>query len=149
MPASFERLTIAGSWSVASDDRALVAHQAGSARRCAHRGGPRRSPPWCSRLPGGERATEADCRLIFHRLTELELAERGFRDRALVAHKERELDALFRQTVAQCVGKRLAPGARACIAACFRSGRSSHDVSATRAATLRAALARPILRRAG
>lgn len=76
---------------------------------------------------GGERATEADCRLIFHRLTELELAERGFRDRALVAHKERELEVLFRQSVAQCVGKRLAPGARACLAAARSTEVISHD----------------------
>ncbi|MBK6847158.1 MAG: hypothetical protein IPG96_06310 [Proteobacteria bacterium] len=103
-------------------------HQARGARR-------RRASWWTAAIValslvaacGGERATEADYRLIFHRLTELELAERGFRDRALVAHKERELDALFRQTLAQCVGKRLAPGVRACLAAARSTEAVSHD----------------------
>ena len=69
--------------------------------------------PWLAGC--AERATASDCTLIFDRLVELRLEERGFRDPALRDRKRRELRDRLSAEIDQCEGHRLPPGARDCV----------------------------------
>jgi hypothetical protein len=75
----------------------------------------------CSR----HRATDADCAEILDRIVELELAERGFRDPALVELKKDELHRVLAPDVKQCQGRALPTGALACV----RAARSVEEIS--------------------
>ena len=61
-----------------------------------------------------ERMTAQDCGLILDRITELELAERGFRDPALAARRKDEMRARLKGELAACVGRRVRRGAMDC-----------------------------------
>lgn len=64
-----------------------------------------------------ERATPADCTVIFDRIVALELAEMGYRDPALAERKRAELARRLAPELARCEGRRIGEGARACVAA--------------------------------
>jgi hypothetical protein len=61
-----------------------------------------------------ERLTAQDCGRILDRVTELELAERGFRDPALAARRKAEMRARFGGDLDACVGRRVRSGAVDC-----------------------------------
>lgn len=61
-----------------------------------------------------ERLTARDCGLILDRITELELAERGFHDPALAARRKGEMRARLKGELDACVGRRVRSGARDC-----------------------------------
>ena len=63
------------------------------------------------------RATDADCAEILDRIVEIELAERGFRDPALVELKKEELHRVLGPDLSQCEGRALPSGALACVRA--------------------------------
>ena len=75
---------------------------------------------------GRERATPALCRAILHRVIELELHERGYRDPALAARKQAELETLFGRELRECTGRRVDRGALACIARAKSTEQISH-----------------------
>lgn len=74
----------------------------------------------------GEAATADDCRAILARIVELELREQGYRDPALLRRKQAEFAGLFADELDRCVGRRLPPGARACVAAATSTEEISH-----------------------
>jgi hypothetical protein len=61
-----------------------------------------------------ERLTAQDCGLILDRITELELAARGFRDVALAARRKAEMRVRLKEDLGACVGRRVRSGAMAC-----------------------------------
>ena len=61
-----------------------------------------------------ERLTAQDCGRILDRITELELAERGFRDPALAARRKVEMRARLKADLDACVGRRTRSGAMDC-----------------------------------
>ena len=61
------------------------------------------------------RATPADCQQILDRIIELELSERGFRDPALAARKQRELRSKLSGEIEACQGRLLSTRALACV----------------------------------
>lgn len=61
-----------------------------------------------------ERMTAQDCGLILDRITELELAERGFRDPALAARRKSEMRARLKGEIDACVGRSVRSGAMDC-----------------------------------
>jgi hypothetical protein len=72
-----------------------------------------------------ERLSANDCRALLGRITDLELAERGFRDPALAARRKAALQTRLAPELATCVGRRVRPGALACA----QSARSAEDLS--------------------
>jgi hypothetical protein len=71
------------------------------------------------------RADEQSCDEIFDRIVALELRERGFRDPALQARKQRELRHTLAPELRQCAGKRLLTNALACV----RRAKSTEEIS--------------------
>jgi hypothetical protein len=64
---------------------------------------------------GGARpATEADCGALLDRLVELELAERGFHDPALLSRRQAEARTRFAPDLEACRGRRLPAAALDC-----------------------------------
>ncbi len=61
-----------------------------------------------------ERLTAQDCGLILDRITELELAERGFRDPALAVRRKGEMRTRLKAELDACVGHRVRSGALDC-----------------------------------
>jgi hypothetical protein len=61
-----------------------------------------------------ERLTAQDCGRILDRITELELAARGFRDPALAARREAEMRSRFKSDLDACVGRRVSSDAMSC-----------------------------------
>jgi len=61
-----------------------------------------------------ERLTAQDCGLILDRITDLELAQRGFRDPALAARRKGEMRARLKGDLDSCVGRRVRTGALDC-----------------------------------
>ena len=61
-----------------------------------------------------QRLTAQDCGLILDRITELELAERGFRDPALAARRKAEMRARLKGDLDACVGHRVRSDAMDC-----------------------------------
>lgn len=61
-----------------------------------------------------ERMTAQDCGLILDRITELELAERGFRDPALAVRRKGEMRARLKGELDACVGRSVSRGAMDC-----------------------------------
>jgi hypothetical protein len=61
-----------------------------------------------------ERLSAQDCGLILDRITELELAERGFRDPALAARRKEEMRTRLKGDLDACVGRRVRSGAMDC-----------------------------------
>jgi hypothetical protein len=59
--------------------------------------------------------TAEDCGRILDRITDLELAERGFRDPALAARRRADVRARFAEELAACVGRSAGAGAMACV----------------------------------
>jgi hypothetical protein len=72
-----------------------------------------------------ERLTPQDCRELLGRITDLELAERGYRDPALAARRKAELAIRLAPELAACEGRRVRPGALECA----RSARTAEDLS--------------------
>ena len=75
---------------------------------------------------GGRRATREDCLQIFHRLVDLELEERGFRDPSLAARRRAEAERTHAADVAACEGKRMPRAAMECVRAATTSEEISH-----------------------
>lgn len=61
-------------------------------------------------------ASREDCVAIVDRIVDIELLEQGLRDPALAERKRAEMHQRFSGEIDACVGRRLAPGARKCIA---------------------------------
>ena len=79
--------------------------------------------PACRRT----RASSPDCERILDRVVELELAERGFRDQALLDRKRREMRDGLAAQLKECEGKHLNSGALACIAKAKSTEEISHQ----------------------
>jgi hypothetical protein len=77
--------------------------------------------PSCSR----ESATTELCAEVLDRIVEVELAEQGFRDQALVERKKRELQRRFDAEVQRCVGRPVPAQALACV----RNAASAEEIS--------------------
>jgi len=73
----------------------------------------------------GPRATADDCGAIFDRIVELELHEMGYRDPVLAERRRVELRRALAPELQRCVGRRLAPTARACV----REARTAEDLT--------------------
>jgi hypothetical protein len=61
-----------------------------------------------------ERLTAQDCGRLVDRITELELAERGFRDPALATRRKGEVRGRLKAELDACVGRPVRSGALAC-----------------------------------
>jgi hypothetical protein len=72
-----------------------------------------------------ERLSTDGCRELLWRITDLELAERGFRDPALAARRKAELQVRLEPELRSCEGRRVRPGAMACA----RTARSAEELS--------------------
>ena len=72
------------------------------------------------------RATDQDCAKILDRIVELEVRERGFRDPALLERKRAEMRQVLAPELKLCEGKRLKPGALACVQQATSSEQISH-----------------------
>jgi hypothetical protein len=72
-----------------------------------------------------ERLTAEDCRTLLGRITDLELAERGFRDPALTARRKAELQTTLAPELSSCPGRRVRAGA----IACAQAARSAEELS--------------------
>jgi hypothetical protein len=70
-------------------------------------------------------ATESDCRAILDRLVEMELAESGFHDPALVPRWQNELSRRFADDLRRCRAVRV----RDDLAACLRSAQNPEQVA--------------------
>ncbi|MCB9565954.1 MAG: hypothetical protein H6710_01795 [Myxococcales bacterium] len=75
----------------------------------------------------GRAATPEECEAILDRIVELELREQGYRDPALLARKQAEFRRLFADDLGRCVGRRLPPGARECVARASSAEAISHE----------------------
>jgi hypothetical protein len=75
---------------------------------------------------GGRRAAREDCISILHRLVDLELEERGFRDPALSSRRRAEAERTHAADLAACEGKRMPRSAMACVRAATSSEELSH-----------------------
>ena len=74
----------------------------------------------------GNPATDQDCAGILDRIVELEVRERGFRDPVLLERKQVDLRRLLGPELRQCQGKRLKPGALACVQQAASTEQISH-----------------------
>ncbi len=72
------------------------------------------------------RASDEDCTAIIDRIVAVELAERGFRDPALLARKQAELQGRLGLEAAQCTGMLVRDGAMACVAQAHDAEEISH-----------------------
>lgn len=61
-------------------------------------------------------ASREDCVAIVDRIVDIELLEQGLRDPVLATRKRAEMHQRFAGEIDACVGRRLAPRARKCIA---------------------------------
>ena len=61
-----------------------------------------------------ERVTAQDCGRILDRITELELAERGFHDSVLAARRKDEMRARLKGQLDACAGRHVRSGAVDC-----------------------------------
>jgi len=75
----------------------------------------------------GEQATAEFCSVVLDRIVEVELAELGFRDPALAEMKRRDMRRAFAAEVQRCVGRRVAPGALACVRAAVSTEEIAHQ----------------------
>ncbi len=84
---------------------------------------------FCFCLSGcrGATATARDCGEILDRIVQLELEEKGFRDPVLRDRKRREVRQLLASELKECEGKRLSPGALACIRQATNTEKISHE----------------------
>jgi hypothetical protein len=74
-----------------------------------------------------EHATKQACRAIVHRIVDLELRERGFRDHVLAQRKRNEIEHLFAPEIEQCTGKRLGRDALTCVELATNAEQISHQ----------------------
>jgi len=74
-----------------------------------------------------ERATPKQCKAIFSRLVELELAEMGFQDQALTKRRQAEFTARYKNELKACVGREIPSGALECIKTAKTTEELSHD----------------------
>jgi hypothetical protein len=81
---------------------------------------------WLTTACRRERLSMADCRQVLDRITDLELAERGFRDPVLAARKKAQLQGELAAEVASCAGRRVRPGAMDCVRRAASSEELSH-----------------------
>jgi len=72
-------------------------------------------------------ATPEQCRAIFDRLVEVELAEMGYQDPVLAERRQAELARRYRSEIEECVGKAIPPGAMECIASAETAEALSHE----------------------
>ena len=70
------------------------------------------------------RMTAVECGQVLDRIVSLELAERGFRDPALAARRQRELRDRFADELSSCTGRR----ARADVSACVQNAHSAEEI---------------------
>jgi len=75
----------------------------------------------------GEQATAEFCSVVLDRIVEVELTELGFRDLALAEMKRRDMRRLFAGDIQRCVGRRVAPGALACVRAAASTEEIAHQ----------------------
>jgi hypothetical protein len=61
------------------------------------------------------RMSEEDCRLVLDRITEIELAESGFRDPVLASRRKLEMRARLATELAACTGRRVHGDALSCV----------------------------------
>jgi hypothetical protein len=72
-----------------------------------------------------ERATPNDCRQILDRIVDVELAEQGFRDRALAARRRDDLRRVLAPELRACPGRKLPAGALTCLT----NARNAEEIS--------------------
>ena len=72
-------------------------------------------------------ATPEQCRAIFDRLVEVELAEMGYQDPVLTERRQAELARRYRSEIEECVGKAIPPGATECISSAETAEALSHE----------------------
>jgi hypothetical protein len=70
-------------------------------------------------------ATAEQCQVIFDRIVENELREKGIRDAELVRRKREALRASYAGELRRCVGRRLPKGAMSCV----RRSHSNEEIS--------------------
>jgi len=63
----------------------------------------------------GSPAERRDCERILERIVEIELKESGYRDPLLVTVKQAALKRKLDAELQACIGRRLKPGAMACV----------------------------------
>ena len=74
-----------------------------------------------------EPATRADCERVFERILALELSELGYRDKALLARRRRELRRRFGDVIRRCVGRRKKRDLARCVARARSAEQLVHD----------------------
>jgi hypothetical protein len=74
----------------------------------------------------GRAATGKDCSAVLDRLVDLELAESGFRDRALAEHWKRTLRAQLAPELVRCQGRRVPGDLQACLTAAHSPEEITH-----------------------
>ena len=72
------------------------------------------------------RMSTSDCEVVLDRITEIELAERGFRDPVLTAQRRREMRRRFGSELRACHERRVRENAMTCVLGAKSSEELSH-----------------------
>jgi hypothetical protein len=74
------------------------------------------APAFLTCLTGcGRKATEADCTFIVDRNVEVQMKQMNITDPAQIAKRKDEIRAEFKESLKDCVGKRVTDGMIACV----------------------------------